>query len=341
MKKAKSLLKIGAVYMGTVLGAGFASGQELLQFFVRFSYRGLLGCTLAGVLFCLLGAIILSKSYGLSEKTYRKYLKTVFKGPLSSFLAFVGEVFLCVSFCIMLSGSGAFFAQRLFLPPLWGILLTDAICLCVFLYDIKGLSVLNLILTPIMLLGTVYVAFHSIFTGSQTVFLPQVNPHGLFLPYAVFYVGYNMLTAAAVLVPAAALAEDRKTAVRGGVFGGLMLTVLAVLCSTALFVSDASWDSPLPMLLLSKQAGTVAYFTYSAVLFMAMLTTAVSTGFSVVQRLCSLGMGQKGAAVSVCLAAIPLSFFEFSALVRYCYLFFGVLGILLVGGILWEWFKRI
>lgn len=341
MKKAKSLLKISAVYLGTVLGAGFASGQELLQFFVQFSYRGLLGCMLAGVLFCFLGAFILSKSYALSEKTYRAYLKTVFKRPLSGFLSFVSELFLCISFCIMLSGSGAFFTQRLSLSPLWGILLTDIICLAVFLHDIKGLSVINVLLTPIMLFGTVYVSVHSIFTGYQAAWLPQINPRGIFLPYAIFYVGYNMLTAAAVLVPAASLAEDRKTAARGGVLGGAMLTLMAVLSTVALSLADKTWDSPLPMLLLSEQAGTLAYLLYSAVLYMAMLTTAVSTGFSVVQRLSALGMGQKTAAFFVCLASIPLSFFEFAKLVKYCYLFFGVLGILLIGGIFWDWYKRI
>ena len=341
MKKTRNLLKISAVYLGTVLGAGFASGQELVLFFVRFSRRGLLGCMLAGLLFCLLGSLILSKAHTLSEKTYRGYLQEIFAAPLARFVGFMTEIFLCAGFCIMLSGAGAFFRQQLHLPYALGILITDIICLVVFLGNIKGLSLVNLILTPIMFFGIVYVSIYSIITDSQAVWVPHFSNHGRFLPYSLFYVGYNMLTAAAVLVPSASIAEDKKTATRGGILGGALLTVMACLCSLALFLTEEVRSGDLPMLFLAERAGAIAQVLYGAVLYMAMLTTAVSTGFSVVERLCQLGAGRKASAFSVCLLAVPLSFVEFSVLVKNCYVFFGVLGMLLVGGVLWDWYKSL
>ena len=339
-KKAKNLLKIASIYLGTVLGAGFASGQELLLFFVRFSRRGLLGCFIAGVLFSFLGALILSRSYELSEKTYRAYLAKIFGKKFASFLALVAELFLCVSFCIMLSGAGAFFVQRFSWPLFSGILITDAICLLVFLYDLKGLATLNLILTPVMLVGTVFVSLYSILFGAQAAWLPQINSQGIFLPFALFYVGYNLLTATAVLVPAGSPADSRHEAAKGGILGGFFLFVMAMLCCLALYFDRTVWESPLPMLLLSKRAGDLAYFLYSLVLYMAMLTTAVSTGFSVVQSLAGIGVEKRNAAFAVCLLAIPLSFVEFSVLVKHCYVFFGIIGILLLAGILWDWYRK-
>ncbi|MGN1059827.1 MAG: hypothetical protein ACI4QW_05280 [Clostridia bacterium] len=333
------MLKIAAIYLGTVLGAGFASGQELLLFFVRFSRRGLLGCLLAGGLFCVLGAFILSKAYGLAEKTPRRYLEAIFGKSVTAFLSASMELFLCVSFCVMLSGAGAFFTERFSLPSYVGILVMDLLCLLVFLFDLNGLSAVNLLLTPIMLIGTVYVCLYALFSGSAMAWLPHISRQGRFLPYALFYVGYNLLTATAVLVPSSALAPDRRTAAAGGVLGGAALTLMAFLCCLALYGSETVWLSPLPMLLLSKEAGQLAYYAYSAVLYMAMLTTAVSTGFSVMQRLHSLGMAKRGAALAVCLTALPLSLIEFSALVRSCYVFFGILGVLLIGGILWDWYR--
>ena len=248
-KKAKSLLKIAAIYLGTVLGAGFASGQEHLLFFVRFSWRGFVGCLVAGFLFCFLGALILQHAYDLPQKTHKEYLKTIFGRKTAAIISLLTDVFLAVTFCIMLSGAGAFFKERLHVAPLWGILLTDLLCLLVFLFNLKGLSLLNLILTPCMLIGMVYVCLHTFFGNVTSAWLPQVHPHGIFLPYAIFYVGYNLLTAAAVLVPAAALAPDKKTAAGGGVLGGLCLFLLAVLCCLALFVVPEVHDSSLPMLL--------------------------------------------------------------------------------------------
>ncbi len=340
-KKAKNLLKIASIYLGTVLGAGFASGQELLLFFSRFSGRGILGCFLAGLLFCFLGALILSRAYELPEKTHRAYLQAVFGKKQAAFMALVTELFLCISFCIMLSGAGAFFVQRLSLTSIVGVLLTDAICLLVFLYDIKGLANLNLLLTPIMLLGTVYVSLYAIFSGSSAAWMPQINPQSVFLPFAIFYVSYNMLTATAVLVPASSLADNKRSAAKGGILGGVFLLVMAILSCLALLFNQWVWESPLPMLLLSEQAGNLAYFIYSLVLYMAMLTTAVSTGFSVVQSLQGMGIQKKSGGFAVCLLAIPLSFIEFSVLVKRCYVFFGVIGILLLAGILWDWYKKV
>ncbi len=340
-KKAKSLLKIGSIYLGTILGAGFASGQELLLFFVRFGRRGLLGCLLAGCLFCLLGALVLEKANAMLEKNCKQYLKSIFGQTMSSFLYGAMEAFLCISFCIMLSGSGAFFNELFSLPWAVGVIVTDAICLLVFLYDLKGLSIINVILTPIMLLGTLFVCFYSLFSETATVFLPTLSHNGRFLPYTLFYVGYNMLTAIAVLVPASHLAENRKVAIGGGVFGGLCLTIMSFLSCLALYFEEEMWGSALPMLMLSKEAGAFAYGTYSAVLYMSMLTTAVATGFSVLQCISNRKRGQKKNAVFICLVALPLAFVEFSALVRYCYVFFGVLGIILVIGILWDWYKKI
>jgi len=342
-KKAKSLLKIAAIYLGTILGAGFASGQEHLLFFVRFSHRGLIGCVLAGALFCLLGALILNASHKLPQKNHRNYLETLFGKRLSRGLALLTELFLCISFCIMLSGTGAFFREYLSLSSIWGILLTDALCLIVFLFDLKGLSVINLILTPFMLIGTVYVCLYALTAEATETFLSStihIHPHGQFLPFALFYVSYNMLTATAVLVPASELAPDAKTAAYGGILGGLALSLMSVLCCAALFLTPSVHNSALPMLSLSQNAGQLAHIIYAAVLYMAMLTTAVSTGFSVKQRLTELGLAPRHSAYALCLTALPLSLVEFSVLIERLYVFFGAIGILLVFGILWKWYKN-
>lgn len=339
-KKAKSLLKIAAVYLGAVLGAGFASGQELMLFFVRFSERGLPGCLLAGGLFALFGALILRRAYALPEKSLRCYLRSIFSEKTADVFQLALEFYLCISFCVMLSGSGAFFKERFGLTPAFGILAADLLCLAVFLYDLQGIAVINLLLTPIMLAGTAYVCLYSLFSGSVSAWLPQFGQNGRPFFYALLYVGYNILTAAAVLVSAGSLAEDKRTAAQGGALGGFMLCAIAFLCCLALHFGEEVWVSSLPMLLLSERAGSLAYVSYSAVLFMAMLTTAVSSGFSLVKSLTNRGLSSKKAVLLVCTAALPLSFTEFSALIAGCYTFFGAIGIFLIAGILWDWYRR-
>ena len=54
-----SALTVATVFTGSFLGAGFLSGQELLQFFGVFGGYGLVGMILAICAFCLFSALVL------------------------------------------------------------------------------------------------------------------------------------------------------------------------------------------------------------------------------------------------------------------------------------------
>jgi len=46
-------------YLGAVVGAGFVSGQEVVQFFVQYGRLGWWGAIIAALLFALLGGILM------------------------------------------------------------------------------------------------------------------------------------------------------------------------------------------------------------------------------------------------------------------------------------------
>ena len=58
MKKL-SAISIAFTYVGTLVGAGFASGQELKKYFVDFGVYGIVGLILASFLFFYLGKKIM------------------------------------------------------------------------------------------------------------------------------------------------------------------------------------------------------------------------------------------------------------------------------------------
>ena len=60
-----STLKVAATYIGTVVGAGFATDQEVLQFFNRFSVMGLVGIVIATIMFVVFGYLIMDLERGL------------------------------------------------------------------------------------------------------------------------------------------------------------------------------------------------------------------------------------------------------------------------------------
>ncbi len=57
--KGLSVFSIAATYIGTVVGAGFASGQEVLQFFGYHGVKGFVGLFAAAIMFIVYGYSIL------------------------------------------------------------------------------------------------------------------------------------------------------------------------------------------------------------------------------------------------------------------------------------------
>src|SRR5699024_6040016 len=90
----KDTLRISEVYVGTIIGAGFASGQEILQFYTGYGWWGILGTLVTVILYPLLGyyLVVLGKRLNaLSHKSViyhlcGKYLGFVIDLLLAFFL---------------------------------------------------------------------------------------------------------------------------------------------------------------------------------------------------------------------------------------------------------------
>ena len=59
----KNWIKIASIYVGTVIGAGFASGREITEFFGVYGIKGTWGIFLSCSLFAFVGSLLLIKVY--------------------------------------------------------------------------------------------------------------------------------------------------------------------------------------------------------------------------------------------------------------------------------------
>lgn len=100
--------------IGALIGAGFASGQEIYIFFYRFGLNGLFGIFLCSA---ILGYIIY-KTLNIILKTdiknYKDLLKKILenKNKLINTINIIINLFLCITFFIMISGFGTYFYQE-------------------------------------------------------------------------------------------------------------------------------------------------------------------------------------------------------------------------------------
>lgn len=340
-RNSRDVWQIAAVYAGAVLGAGFASGQELMVFFVRYGVRGLWGGAIAGGMFALCGAIVLGRAKALKIYNFQDYLHRVFGAKIAKGLYLIVELFLAVSFCIMIAGGGALFQEQLGIPQLGGALFTALVCFIVLQGNLKGLTAINSILVPFMLCGILFTCVVFLLSQYREMWLPFAVGSGKFFISVFLYVSFNMISASAVLVPLSRIADSKSGAVKGGLLGGFALLGVIVLACLVLYAAYSGIvGSQLPLLTISKSLGSAASVLYAVVLYMAMLTTAAANGFSVVEHFSARTGNRKAVSAVLCLAAIPLSLIPFSQLIESCYTLFGILGLFLLCGVVYDWFRN-
>lgn len=327
-------------YLGAVIGAGFVSGQEIVQFFVIYRRGGWYGVLVAGVLFCVMGGTLLSLCNACRVSSYQQLLKVTFGPTWSKVLDFGLSVFLFFGICTMFAASGAVFYEHLYLSKDLGILAAYLGVLTLLAGGLRGLVISYNLLVPVKILLLLIVAgYAALFTeAAETqpcgayIFFTSIDYWGL---AAVLYVAYNFALAMVVLTEYQALV-GRKEGISGAAIGGLMLGGLAATYYLALhkFMPTTLYYE-VPMLFIAGNISTLAKWTYVIVLWVGILTTAIANSYGFVQRFSEFtGMSYRLSLWLILTAALPLSFKSFSFLVATVYPLFGVLGIVILAGVM-------
>ena len=324
-------IKIAVVYGSVFLGAGFASGRELLQYFVGFGRVGMWGLIVSGILFALVGWATLSICRREKISNYNEFMKHLFGEKLGAILEGLVAGFLFCLFAAMLAGAGATAYQAFYLPFGIGALIVGIIVFGVLCFGLEGVVKINLFLAPLMLLGGIFIGIYSFLAYTSPVFSSFGGGKlGIaWLLSAIVYASYNLVTGVPVLAAASKLAKTKRDSLLGGIIGGGVITLLGIAMSLPLFLYYAEIISlEIPFLHITKDFGKYFNFLYLTILISALLTTAACNAFAVMQWLETRGFTNKiKTAAIICVLAIAAAHIGFSNIVIFVYPVFGFLGL--------------
>jgi len=315
--------QVALTYIGAIIGAGFASGQEILQFFAVFGEKGLLGAALAAGLFALIGGETLILAQEMKAKSYQTVLYHLCGRRLGRMYDLLLTGFLFIGLAIMLSGSGRIL-EELGLPPPFGPWVMALLVGGITASGNQGLLGASLLLVPALLAGCLAV-----------LGLCAANPAGgairaaTFAPWwlaALLYVSYNTGPAIGVLT---SLADEipRRQAPWAGLWGGLGLGAALESCTLTLLLTANPYGE-FPLLNAAALGGPLFQGGYALILWAAMLTTALANANALAGRLTFLKAPWRG--LALCLAAHPWTTVGFSRLIALFYPLYGYLGLFLL-----------
>lgn len=327
------IIALVATYMGSIIGAGFASGQEILQFFILFGYKGLLGVVVATFFFVYLGATILRLSVQLRTSNYQELLGYLLGPWAGKFMDLISIFMLVTGLGVMLSGTGAVAKEYLGLPEWIGIGSAVLVIFFVILRGLKGLLSINIILVPVKLAAVCLIACLALAHKGLPQELPYVHYQGVgghWLIASILYVSFNMIVPLAVL-STMGRSITAKTGIWAGIIGGIGLGVavaMVTLSGLAFYPEIINYE--IPLLYMASCVSTILKPVFALLIWIAMLTTAIANAHGFASRFAPQG-GKRYRiyGMASCLIVLPLTYFDFSFLVRVLYPLFGYAGLVL------------
>ncbi|NLW21746.1 MAG: hypothetical protein GXY88_00585 [Tissierellia bacterium] len=329
--KNKNWIKIASIYIGTVIGAGFASGREIVDFFGAYGVKGIWGIIISGILFSLLGSLLLIKIHDSKIEDFNGLVNKLFGKGFGFIIDTIISFSLYTGFSIMISGSGAIFKEELGLPFDIGVLIMASLSFIVFLFSLKGLSFVNTLLVPLLIIGIIFTSFYLniregfVFSHSQGV---DFTGKGNFITSSLLYFGSNCLIIIVVFSSLLPLIDDRGTAIIGGSVGGFILAILALSIFTSMLIYyNEVFNLEIPMLRICDHIGEGYRKLYAIILWIAMFTTALANGFGFMDK---INKNKLLNTAFFCISAIPLAKVGFANLVGIIYPISGIIGFVMM-----------
>lgn len=289
MNQRVSIFILAATYVGSVVGAGFSSGKEIVTFFSLNGVLGTLGIAVSGFLFMVAGMKIMVISARIQAYSFREFNAYLFGagfGKVVNLLIFIITV--CVT-SVLLSGAGAVFHEQLGIPFQVGIIVTLLLCYVVILKGLKGIFAINAYTVPIMIIFSLFVAL-AIFDQHPHELLELVIPEqtlaGSSWAVSPFtYSAFNIMTAQVVLVPLGNEIRDERILKWGGFLGGLVLFFLLLMNHFSLSAFPETFSYEIPMAEIVIRFGTVIHILFLFVIYGEIFNSVIGNVFGISRQL--------------------------------------------------------
>lgn len=327
-------------FIGVVVGAGFASGQEAMQYFVAFGEWGLWGIALAAALMMVTGVSILQLGSYFQAVEHTAVYNKIASPVTAKILDWSTLITLFSIGFVMFAGGGSNINQQFPSIPVWvGGTVMLILVLLVGLMDVDRVTRVIGTITPFIIVFVVLATGYTILTADvdfaslNTWAIDNVNTS---LPNwwlsALNYTGLNVMTAVSMSIVIGGNFLDNRAVGIGGLIGGFLYLILLALLVFALFfeAKDVNGED-MPVLKLITGIHPVLGILMTFVIYGMVFNTAIGMFYALGKRL-TRNNPQRFYPVyaASCIIGFILSFIGFQSLVSNVYPILGYLGLLMI-----------
>ncbi|PAK42074.1 hypothetical protein [Peribacillus simplex] len=343
----KNSLNLAGAYIGIIIGAGFASGQEVLQFFTSFGIYSVLGIVVATILFAFLGMQVTQLGSALQTRSHKSIIDHICGRFIGRVVDIIITFFLFGVTVIMIAGSGTIFEEQFGIPSMVGAIVMTVLTIGTLLLNVNKIMSIISAVTPFLFVIMIIISGYSFFTSNLS-FNQIISSSskgtaatGNWLMGSLLYVSYNMTAGIAMLAVMGGTFKNKKQAGMGGILGGIGLGLLLFLINMGM-MSDLKGieGSGMPTLHLANQISPWLGYILSIILLGMIYNTAVGMLYAFTARLVPAETKRfKLSVIIVGILAFLASFVGFIKLVGTVYPITGYLGFVIIAALIISWIR--
>lgn len=346
MNNITRIIFLAGAFVSYILGAGTATGQEILQFFVSFGYYGIGAIIIAAILHMWFGAYAMDIGMRLKAAD-SKDVFIYFTGKyIGTFFYWFAQLFMVVVFVVMISGAGATFSEHFGLGIVPGRAIMAILILITALLRLETIIKILGIAGPIIVVFAIIVGFGSFnpsgfgSAGDLVATLGLSKATSNWWQAGFVYSSFVLLIALPFLVNLGKGETNRKHVIAGGTLGGLIMLIgVFAIYMGILSNIELVHGKDIPTLFLANQISPILAFCFSIILLIAIYTTAVGMLWTVAIQF-SKGEVKKYRLITIALTIIGFfgGLLPFATIIDLVYPIVGYIGLVLMIGMVYRQF---
>lgn len=321
---------MGAV-VAYLIGSGFATGQEALQYFSSFGATEAAGAlVITFILYCYVTAVVMRDGRNLRLQSGNKIFEYYCGKYIGGFFGIFAPLFFFCMFAVMLAGAGAALNEHLGWNEQIGIFVMAAAALLTVMAGLDSLVSIVSKLGPVIVALSLIIGVVGIVRSPQgiaesaetlpTLDVLQAAPNWAVSGFIFPALGILMLVP--FLASLSRRSGNDREAVAGGLVGAVTFVAAVAVVAYGLLANIGDvYDKQIPMLWIADQVFTGAGTLFSVILFAGIYTTAVPLLWTSINRIESNDKSKRAKlfALIATVVAVLLAQVPFAELVNFLY----------------------
>ncbi len=316
-------------------------GVEISLFFNAFSQNGLYGIVISAIII----ALVIYKVFYIMQRnnisTYSEFIEKTFRTKKKLVINVINNIiniFLLISFLVMITGILAFFKQEFGIDNIIFSILIVFISYFVLIRNLDGIIKINSILIPMLIIFILFIGIKyntAIDTNINLNLSNNITKNWVLS--SLIYTSYNSVVLIPMLISLKKEITNEKQIKIISYFVGIIIGVLAIIIYRLLFTLNVPINNlEMPLVFVAGRLGKVYKYMYGVVILSAIFTSAISSGYAFLENTTKTTKQYKIVCFIICISAILVSRFGFSSLINTMYPIFGYLGLVQILVILYK-----